>query len=155
MPRRPSRRIGGTSRPTGGDASTSSKPSRVRTKIGVARPPRRGVHASSSTGIRQRPTASERRRKMVQDPLPEPVDEDIESSSEDDSSGDEAGPSSPPQLASHTMEATGEDDGSDRAKDHIRATLARTDEPSDFYIWALQTTLKILDGLPVTYRRSS
>ncbi|RWR97831.1 serine/threonine-protein phosphatase 7 long form [Cinnamomum micranthum f. kanehirae] len=99
MPRRPSRRIGGTSRPTGEDASTSSEPPRVRTKIGVARPPRRGVHASSSTSIRQRPTASERRRKMVQDPLPEPVDEDIESSSEDDSSGDEAGPSSPPQLA--------------------------------------------------------
>ncbi|RWR93234.1 serine/threonine-protein phosphatase 7 long form isoform X1 [Cinnamomum micranthum f. kanehirae] len=113
MPRRPSRRIGGTSRPTGEDASTSSEPSRVWTKIGVARPPRRGVHASSSTSIRQRPTASERRRKMVQDPLPEPVDEDIESSSEDDSSGDEAGPSSPPQLASHTIEAIGEDDGSD------------------------------------------
>ncbi|RWR94760.1 serine/threonine-protein phosphatase 7 long form [Cinnamomum micranthum f. kanehirae] len=42
-----------------------------------------------------------------------------------------------------------------RAKDHIRATLARTDEPSDFYIRALQTTLEILDGLPVTYRRRS
>ena len=38
-----------------------------------------------------------------------------------------------------------------RVKDHLRAMIARMDQPADFYYRALQTTLEILDGLPVTY----
>lgn len=80
MLRRLARRIGGSSQPTGERASSSSKPSRVRTKIGVARPPRQGVHASSLTAGRQRPTTSKQRRKLQQDPLPDQVDEHVDSS---------------------------------------------------------------------------
>lgn len=99
MPRRLARRIGVSSQMTGGRASSSSKPSRVRTKFGFPRPHHRGVHASSLTVGHQRPTASERRRRLQQDPLPEPVEEDVDSSSKDDSSDEEAQPSSPPEAA--------------------------------------------------------
>ena len=57
-----------------------------------------GVHASSSTAGRQRPTASERRCRLQQDPLPEPEEEDVDSSS-DNSSDEEVQPSSPPGVA--------------------------------------------------------
>ncbi|KAJ8632422.1 hypothetical protein MRB53_025758 [Persea americana] len=98
MPRRPAP-SGGSSQTTGGRASSYSEPSRVRTKIGVARPRYQGVHASFSTTSHQRPTASERRRKLQQDPLPEPVEEHADSSSKDDSSEEEAQLSSPPAAA--------------------------------------------------------
>ena len=100
MPRRSSRHIGASDDPAEGRASTSSDPPRLRTKVGVARPPRRAVRATPSTTGRQRPTASERRRKVQHDPLPE-------SSSDDDASEDEAGPSRP------RMAPAGEDSSSD------------------------------------------
>ena len=111
MPRRPARRIGASSQMTGGRASSSSEPSRVRTKISVSRSHSRGVHASSSTAGRQRPTASERRRKLQQDPLPEQVEEHVDSSSEDDSSEEEAQPSSP------RASAPGEEHGDSSSED--------------------------------------
>ena len=70
MPRRSASRIGATYDPTEGRASTSSDPPRVRMKVGIARPLRRSVHATSSTVGRQWPTASEQRRKLRHDPLP-------------------------------------------------------------------------------------
>ncbi|RWR86291.1 hypothetical protein CKAN_01518100 [Cinnamomum micranthum f. kanehirae] len=97
MPRRPTCCIGGSSQATDGRASSFSKPSRVQTKIGVGRPSRQGLHANASTSGHQRPTTSERRHKLQQDPLPESVDEHTESSSEDDPSKEDAQSSSPPQ----------------------------------------------------------
>ena len=99
MPRRRAYRRAASSLSIGERPSTSSEPPRVRTKIGVARPPRgRGVHASTSTAVRQQPTASERRRKNRQDPLPE---------SSDDESEEDSQPSTP-------MEAAREDPVSDQ-----------------------------------------
>ncbi|XXG76206.1 hypothetical protein AAC387_Pa08g0610 [Persea americana] len=98
MPRIPAP-SSGSSQTTGGRAGSYSEPSRVLTKIGVARPRCQGVHASFSTTSRQRLTTSERRQKLQQDPLPEPVEEHVDSSSEDDSSEEEAQLSSPPAVA--------------------------------------------------------
>ncbi|RWR85184.1 serine/threonine-protein phosphatase 7 long form [Cinnamomum micranthum f. kanehirae] len=40
-----------------------------------------------------------------------------------------------------------------RAVNHLRAAIARTGQPADVYYRALQTTLEILEDLPVTYKR--
>ena len=40
-----------------------------------------------------------------------------------------------------------------RANDHLRPTIVRTEQTTDFYYLVLRTTLEILDGLLVTYQR--
>lgn len=123
MPRRRHVRRAGSSLSIGERPSTSSEPSRVRTKIGVARPPRRrDVHSSTSTAVRRRPTASERRRKIRQDPLLESSDEESEEdSSVEDSSEEEAQPSTP-------MEAAREDPVSDQGAQPVSPSTAAAGE---------------------------